>query len=27
MWLIGLGAILMLWRKESSAYFAAARQP
>jgi hypothetical protein len=26
-WLIGLGAIVMLWRKESSGYFAAARQP
>lgn len=26
-WLIGLGAILMLWRKESSEYFAASRQP
>ena len=26
-WLIGLGAILMLWRKESSEYFAAPRQP
>jgi hypothetical protein len=26
-WLIGLGVIVMLWRKESSAYFAAARQP
>ncbi|HUY50441.1 MAG TPA: hypothetical protein VMV92_32835 [Streptosporangiaceae bacterium] len=24
-WLIGLGAIVLLWRKESSAYFAAAR--
>jgi hypothetical protein len=24
-WLIGLGAIVMLWRKESSGYFAAAR--
>jgi hypothetical protein len=26
-WLIGLGAVLMLWRKESSAYFTALRQP
>jgi hypothetical protein len=26
-WLIGLGVVVMLWRKESSAYFAAARQP
>ena len=26
-WLIGLGAVLMLWRKESSAYFTAPRQP
>ena len=26
-WLIGLGAVLMLWRKESSAYFTASRQP
>ena len=26
-WLIGLGAIVMLWRKESSGYFAAARAP
>jgi hypothetical protein len=26
-WLVGLGAILMLWRKESSAYFAAPRLP
>jgi hypothetical protein len=26
-WLIGLGAIVMLWRKESSGYFAAARPP
>jgi len=26
-WLIGLGAIVLLWRKESSAYFAAQRAP
>jgi hypothetical protein len=26
-WLIGLGVVVMLWRKESGAYFAAARQP
>lgn len=26
-WLIGLGAIVMLWRKESSGYFAAPRAP
>lgn len=26
-WLIGLGAIVMLWRKESSGYFAAAGPP
>jgi hypothetical protein len=26
-WLIGLGAVLMLWRKESSVYFTALRQP
>jgi hypothetical protein len=26
-WLIGLGAVLMLWRKESTDYFAAPRQP
>jgi hypothetical protein len=23
-WLVGLGAVVMLWRKESSQYFAAA---
>jgi hypothetical protein len=26
-WLIGLGAIVLLWRKESSAYFAVLRPP
>jgi hypothetical protein len=26
-WVIGLVAVVMLWRKESSAYFAAPRQP
>jgi hypothetical protein len=26
-WLIGLGAVLMLWRRESSEYFATPRQP
>jgi hypothetical protein len=26
-WLVGLGTIILLWRKESSQYFAAARQP
>jgi hypothetical protein len=26
-WLIGLGAIILLWQKESSAYFAASRTP
>jgi hypothetical protein len=25
-WLVGLGAIIMLWRRESSEYFAASRQ-
>ncbi len=26
-WLVGLGAIIMLWRKASSEYFGASRQP
>ena len=26
-WLIGLGAIILLWRRESSAYFAASKTP
>jgi hypothetical protein len=26
-WLIGLGAIILLWRRDSSAYFAASRRP
>ena len=26
-WLVGLGAIILLWRRDSSEYFAAARRP
>ena len=26
-WLIGLGAILLLWRRQSSEYFSASRRP